>query len=296
MRARSMIALAAPLLLAAPALGAQTAPSSPMGASGAPSSRFRIVPTLGAMSPAAEQAEERRALARASRLRASVIAAGRWAPLGDDGCDAGSLRTFADSAGTSATADSAQRMVAELEYLVIARGAGEPLATPVGRDLLSTVVAWESGASTPAWDVAAGAPERRAVSAGLSGRQNPVTNFCGPEVSIDTARVLIPAVAGVRLPTAAPQPVVIYTDPTLVAAVRRRVLAGPPAVGASFPTLYYTRFRTVALWGDYAVVSVAHEGDRVAGAPPAQTAGGAAYLFHRVNGTWRLLAVPRTWA
>jgi len=265
----------------------------------APTSRFAIVPTLGAMSPAAEAADERRAHMRADAMRADILRAARWAPLEDDGCESGALRTFADDTTLTARnrADSAQQIVAQLEFLVIARGIDEPLTTPAARDLMATVVAWESGAKPPTWDAAAGEPERHAIAAGLSGRvRNPVTNACDRAVAIDTVRVLAPGVTGVAVPRSAPQPVVVYSAPAALDAVRTRVLASRPRAGEPFATLYYVRVRTAVVWGDYAVVSVEREGDREAGAPPASTAGGAAYLFHRVNGAWRLLAVPRTWA
>ena len=268
-------------------------------AAGASPSRYAIVPSLGAMSPAREAAEEGRARRRADAMRERVLVASRWAPLGEDGCDTGALRTFAEevSAAANARADSAQASVEALEYLVIARGVGEPLDTPAGRALVTTLVAWESGVAAPRWDVAAGQAPRSAISAGLTGRaRNPVTNVCGPALPLDTARFVLPTVTGIAVPRGGPVPVVLYTRAADVNAARTRVLAGRAVQGADFPTFNYVRVRTVALWGDYAVISVARDGDRAPGSPPAPTAGGATYIFHRTGGEWRLLAVPRTWA
>jgi hypothetical protein len=60
--------------------------------------------------------------------------------------------------------------------------------------------------------------------------------------------------------------------------------------------LTYTNVIAVAVWRDYAVVAVNRPAELKGAILRKKTAGGAAYLFHRVNGQWRLLTITRTWS
>ena len=113
-------------------------------------------------------AEEAARWARANALRARILAASGWENPGKGApCDPGTLRTFPQDSGRAyAQVDSAIR---ELERTIIAMGIDQPVDVPAGHALLRTVLAWESGAERPRWDVPAGETPHRTMPAGLTG-------------------------------------------------------------------------------------------------------------------------------
>jgi hypothetical protein len=57
----------------------------------------------------------------------------------------------------------------------------------------------------------------------------------------------------------------------------------------------YTHVIALAEWRGYAVVAVNRPVELQGAVLHKKTAGGAAYLFRRVAGEWRLLTITRTW-
>ncbi|MBX9929088.1 MAG: hypothetical protein K2X99_09265, partial [Gemmatimonadaceae bacterium] len=60
--------------------------------------------------------------------------------------------------------------------------------------------------------------------------------------------------------------------------------------------LQYTRVTVLAQWLDYGVVTIDRPMERQGAMQLREGQGGATYLFHRVQGEWRLLAIVRTWS
>ena len=65
--------------------------------------------------------------------------------------------------------------------------------------------------------------------------------------------------------------------------------------GDSTAVMTYTHVIATVLWRDYAVVAVNRPAEQMGTMALRRGAGGATYLFHFVNGEWRLLAIVRTW-
>ena len=237
--------------------------------------------------------EDDRYFARANVLRDQILAQSKWADLGAGECREGALRIFStDSA--SAHNSTATGLIAQLERIVVARGAETPLDTAPVLELLRTIIGWESGISRPKWDVLDGQEAREAIAAGLTGEfLNPVTNECELLAPFDTMRIVLPE--GVQVPPPMSQ------EPTVLVASGAEglksfrdtffMLAGdiPNAV------MTYTHVIGVAEWRGYGVVAVNRPAERQGAVLHKKTAGGAAYLFRRVNGEWRLVTITRTW-
>jgi hypothetical protein len=207
----------------------------------------------------------------------------------------GALRIFPRDT-TEAARDTVQRLAEAMEWQVVLHGAGEPLDTAVAGPLLQMVVAWETGSDRPRWDVAGERPGPEAVAAGLTGEvPDPRGPGCLPSpMQTDTMTVVIPAVRDLALPQAARPRVRAYFGPDGQRQARDEFFA---RVGAKAPSaeLAYALVAPVVIWQEWAVVGVRRPvepgGVRLDG--PGR--GGAAYLFHRVAGSWRLLAIVRSW-
>lgn len=266
---------------------------------------FVAVLTLGACAPAAgpetavtpaaaPSAEEQRYVSRATQLRDLILQRSSWQELGE-ACNSGVLRTFMDT--TSGGAAKLDTLVRELERIVVARGIDQPVDTPLGRDLMRTVVLWEAAGPRPRWDVADNV-ERRAVATGLTGQvMNPQTQKCESYVDSDSVIVILPqGIRLERLDVKDAMTVTQYAGDSAIARARSTFFDYPGRdVGATFG---YTRVGPVVLWREWGLVAVNRPIEIRNGArlDTATVAGGATYLFRRVGNEWRLFMIVRTWA
>lgn len=238
--------------------------------------------------------EDDRYLAHANVLRARILREATWAGFEGGQCHEGALRVFLSDTGTSAKT-GITKIIAELERIVVARGVEAPLDTAPVRQLLASVIGWESGISRPFWDVPAGERKRETIAAGLTGEfLNPVTNKCELLAPFDTMRIVLPE--GVTLappPTRSPT-ILIASGAAGLNRLRDEFFAQSREDVASVMT--YTHVIAVAYWRDYAVIAVNRPAEIRGAVLQKKTAGGAAYLFHRVDGEWRLLTITRTWS
>lgn len=233
--------------------------------------------------------DESRAAARADSLRAALLARAGWQSDADS-CDPGVLRLFPGDT-TAAERDRTEGIVTALEEVIVSRG----VDAPPSPELLRTIVAWESGGERPRWDVPAGAPaERRAIAPGLTGRfRNPNTRRCESYVAIDSATFVVPILAGFEAPR--------------VKGTRIGIIAGDSALGIakvayfgrdarSEATFDYARVAPLVVWRDYGVATVRRRSDFRNGTTAVTNESvSASYVFHRVGGEWRLLAIARSW-
>jgi hypothetical protein len=255
------------------------------------------LPAASDTSEAAVVAREEAAYQRrADSLRARILARAEWTDMGADSCRPGAFRSFA---GDTATADSARgenadSLAARLERLIIARGVGGPVDTREGHDLLRTVISWEADLERPRWDVPRGQPPRETIAAGLAGQyRNPETGSCDRYVPNEGLVFVIPAVTDFQPPKARTGQLEVVTGEDGLKAVRDRFFVS--ATDAD-PIFTYSRIAPVVLWGSYAVVTVDRPAELRGVHPLNQDAGGATYIFHRVEGAWRLLVIVRSWA
>lgn len=253
------------------------------------SARVSSAPAAG---PAA--GEDDRYFAWANALRDRILAQATWAGFEGGKCNEGALRVFATDSATAANSDVVAS-IAELERIVVARGVETPIDTAPVQTLLGAVIGWEAGVSRPSWDVPSGEQPRPAIAAGLTGEfLNPVTNECELLAPFDTIRIVLPE--GV---TAAPPP---SQSPVILVASGQQGLnrmrdeffaltrPGVPSV------MTYTSVIALAYWRDYAVIAVNRPAELKGAVLQKKTAGGAAYIFRRVDGEWRLLTITRTWS
>lgn len=237
--------------------------------------------------------EDDRYFARANVLRDRVLAQAAWADFGGGECREGALRVFSTDS-VSATNSNATALIAALERIIIARGVETPLDSAPVVELLSTVIGWESGITRPKWDVPAGRDAREAIAAGLTGEfMNPVTQKCELLAPFDTMWVVLPE--GASAPAPVSRTPIVLIESGLDGLNRFRdaffMLSGdiPNAV------LTYTNVIAVAVWRGFGVVAVNRPAELKGSVLHQKTAGGAAYMFHRVDGEWRLLTITRTW-
>jgi hypothetical protein len=239
-------------------------------------------------------AEEAARYARATALRARILAATVWENPGKGApCDPGVLRTFPHDSGKAyAQVDSAIR---ELERSIIVMGIDEPVDVPAGHALLRSVLAWEAGAERPRWDVPAGQTPHRTMPAGLTGEFfNESTKKCEPLSALDTVTLVIPEVTRFEAPKSlrTGHVAVFEGDSGLVRARNAFFAAHVGDTGAVF---LYTSVKALVLWRDYAVIAVDRPAERQAAVQLQKGAGGATYLFRREKNEWRLLVIARTW-
>ena len=234
---------------------------------------------------------ERRAIARADTLRASLLRASQWVDFSSPGCDEGVLRTFPSDTNPERSAATEQQ-VTDLERIIVAWGVDESLDTPRGRELLRTIVEWEGGLVRPFWDVLPPATPRRTIAAGLGGTYaDPKTGKCTAITGPDTTYVVIPPTL-----TAVPSPrgaVRIVVGDSGVARLRDAFAARHS--GDAQAVLTYARVRTAVVWREWGLVAVHRPAERGAMVLLPQGAGGATYIFRRVGNEWRLVLITRTW-
>lgn len=238
--------------------------------------------------------EDDRYFARASVLRARILEQASWADFGEGECRAGSLRVFgSDSA--SAINTTAPALIAELERIIIARGIESPLDSAPVKQLLGVVMGWEAGLTRPNWDVLENEKPREAIAAGLTGSfLNPVTGQCELLAPFDTMRVVLPEGVTADAPQNDEVTVLVRSGESGLNSFRDEFFAltkeNPNAVMA------YTHVIALVHWRGYAVVAVNRPAELRGAVLHKKTAGGAAYIFRRVDGEWRLVTITRTWS
>jgi hypothetical protein len=262
------------------------------GVAGAQRQAERRVSPAPAAGPAA--GEDDRYFARANALRARILDEASWAGFGDGECREGALRVFGGDSVSVSTPEVTQR-IAELEQIVVARGVDVSLDTAPVKQLLATIIGWESGISRPKWDVIGNETPRETIATGLTGEfLNPVTNKCELLAPFDTMRIVLPDGATVPPPPSKAPMILVASGTQGLHRLRDEFFAQTRDDVASVMT--YTHVIAVAYWRDYAVVAVNRPAELRGAVLQKKTAGGAAYLFHRVQGEWRLLTITRTWS
>ena len=237
-------------------------------------------------------ADEANALRRANAQRDSILAASSWTDFEGDACNPGALRTFNDT--TAAGGRKMEGHVETLERIIVAYGVDRDIDTPDAHALMRTIMGWESATSRPKWDVPAGAPTKVAIAAGLSGEfKNPETGKCEAYIPFDTMNFVIPIMPKFTAPKIPKVTIGVFQGDSGVARLRDAYYAA----NASLPNavLIYTKVRALSIWRDYAVVSVNRPAEEKGVLQLQKGGGGATYIFHRVDGEWRLLVIARTW-
>lgn len=238
-------------------------------------------------------AEEARYYERANRLRERVLERASWMESESLTCDSGILRLFSTDS-VSAARDSVTRDVNLLERLIIARGIDNALDEPREHELLRTVLAWEADVKRPNWDVQRKSATRMAIAAGLSGKfLNPETRKCESFAPLDTVYAVLPGITNFAPPKVSGVTLILgYGEDGL-----NRMRDGFYARTGNSPNsvLNYVRVRAAVVWRDFAVVAVNRPVESRGAVALPQGRGGAAYIFHHVNGEWRLLTITRTW-
>jgi hypothetical protein len=250
-----------------------------------------VVSHAPAAGPAA--GEDDRYFARANVLRDQVLTQAAWADLGGGECQEGALRVFStDSASAKNT--TATSLIAQLERIVVARGVETPLDSAPVIELLGSIIGWESGITRPKWDVPEGQGAREAIAAGLTGEfLNPVTGRCELLAPFDTMRVVLPN--GAQVPPPVSQNPIVLVESGEAGLKRLRDMFFMLARDIPNAVMTYTHVIALAEWRGYAVVAVNRPAELQGAVLHKKTAGGAAYLFRRVGGEWRLLTITRTW-
>lgn len=261
------------------------------GAATAQQSHASRVSPAPAAGPAA--GEDDRYFARANVLRARLLEQASWADFGAGKCRAGALRVFSTDSATAKNSDATD-LIGELERLVIARGVETPLDSGPVKELLATLIGWEAGITRPNWDVPAGQQTREALAAGLTGEfLNPVSGKCELLSPMDTMRFVLPSGVSAEPPTSSEIAVLVRSGSEGLNSFRDDFFA--ESGHQPNAALIYTNVITLVPWRGYAVVAVNRPAELRGAVLQKKTAGGAVYLFHRVKGEWRLLAIPRTW-
>lgn len=238
-------------------------------------------------------AEAREFAQRLTALRREYLARASWADLGDR-CNPGALRVFAKDT-TPESQKALQALVEKMEHLVVLQGAGRSLPTPDARALLRIIVGWEAGIDRPRWDED-GAGVHRAVATGLTGDvPDPTKPGCLPSPVVgDTVTFVVPGFADMEFPKVPRPRVKAYFGAAGQQRARDEFFT---AVGGKKPDaeLSYIVVAPMVLWQDYAMVGVNRPRERGGVEIGSASNGGAAYLFRRVAGEWRLLSIVRSW-
>ena len=240
------------------------------------------------------QNELEAALELAHDYRAHLLRASDFTDIGQDRCNDGWLRAFPrDSTDTmrEATAD----LVDKFEKLIQAYAVDAPLDAAEGRELLRTVVVWETGLERPRWEVWSGKPGRDAIAAGLTEQvTDAATGRCLVHARGDTAAYVLPLVSGLALPPVHGVATRLVFGDRGLTSFRARYWAQADARDSS-AVLAYTRVSAAMLWKEYAVVTVHRPMEHRDGLALTTSNGGGTYIFHRVGTTWLLLVIARSW-
>lgn len=238
--------------------------------------------------------EQRRAIQTLERTRRALLARAGWADLGDR-CNPGALRVFPRDTSVEAR-DSVTALVETMERLIVVHGVGGSLESPAVAALVRTVVGWEAGIDRPVWDADESGAPRQAVAAGLTGETaDPMSSACLPSpVARDTVLFVIPGVKDMPFPNAPRPRVMAYFGADGQRHARDEFVA---RVGRADPAaaLSYVLVAPIVTFRDWAVVAVRRPVEQGGVALDGRSQGGATYLFRRVGGVWRLLAIVRSW-
>jgi hypothetical protein len=240
------------------------------------------------------QSELEAALELAHDYRARLLRTSDFTNIGQDRCNDGWLRGFPRDS-TDAMREATAELVDKFEKLIQEYAVDAPLDSPEGRELLRTVLSWETGRERPKWDVWSGKPGREAIAAGLTEQFTDASSGrCMTAARGDTAAYVLPAVTGLTLaPHRGVTTTLLFGDRGL-SAYRSRYWAGKEAHDSS-SILAYSRISAGMLWKEYAVVTVHRPMEQRDGSALPTSNGGGTYIFHRVGSTWLLLVIARSW-
>jgi hypothetical protein len=256
-------------------------------------------PRLASTSPSTQlgrgpMGEQLAALDLADDYRMQLLSASDFTDIGQDRCNDGWLRGFPRDT-TTAMHDATADLVDKFEKLIQEYAVDAPLDSPEGRELLRTVLYWETGRERPKWDVRNGKPNREAIAAGLTEQfEDAATGKCVTAGRGDTATYVLPPVTGLTLaPYHGVTTQLVFGDRGLSAYRSKFWLSKEP--GDTSSLLAYTRVSAAMLWKEYAVVTVHRPMEQRDGSALAAGNGGGTYIFHRVGNSWLLLVIARSW-
>jgi hypothetical protein len=239
------------------------------------------------------QGELEAALELAQDYRASLLRASDFTDIGQDRCNEGWLRAFPRDS-TDAMRESTADLVDKLEKLIQEYAVDAPLDTPEGRELLRTVLLWETGRERPRWDVWSGKASREAIAAGLTEQVvDAQTGRCSVNARGDSSIYVLPAVSPLVLPQLRGARARLFYGERGMSSVRARQWSGPDS--STRGILAYTRVSAAMLWKEYAVVTVHRPMENRDGSALSTSNGGGTYIFHRAGNTWLLLVIARSW-
>ena len=240
------------------------------------------------------QSELEAAVDLAHDYRDQLLRASDFTDIGQDRCNDGWLRAFPRDS-TDAMREATADLVDKFEKLIQAYAVDAPLDLPDGRELLRTVLRWETGRERPKWDVRSGKPGREAIAAGLTEQfTDAKTGRCLVNARGDTASYVLPLVTGVSLPAQRGVSTTLVFGDRGMAALRTRFWASKELHDTS-SVLAYTRVSAAMLWKEYAVVTVHRPMEHRDGSALPTSNGGGTYIFHRMGNSWLLLVIARSW-
>lgn len=240
------------------------------------------------------QSELEAAVDLAHDYREQLLRTSDFTDIGQDRCNDGWLRAFPRDS-TDAMRETTADLVDKFEKLIQAYAVETPLDSPEGRELLRTVLNWETGRERPRWDVWSGKAGREAIAAGLTEQfTDAKTGRCLVNARGDTASYVLPMVTGVSLPAVRGiRTTLVFGDKGLDG-LRTRYWASRELPDTS-AVMAYTRVSAAMLWKEYAVVTVHRPMEHRDGSALATSNGGGTYIFHRVGNSWLLLVIARSW-
>lgn len=240
------------------------------------------------------QSELEAAVDLAHDYRELLLRSSDFTDIGQDRCNDGWLRAFPRD-NTAVMREATADLVEKFEKLIQAYAVETPLDSPDGRELLRTVLNWETGRERPKWDVWSGKAGREAIAAGLTEQfTDAKTGRCLVNARGDTASYVLPLVTGVSLPAMRGISTNLAFGDKGLDALRLRFWSAKVAHDTS-AVLAYTRVSAAMLWKEYAVVTVHRPMEHRDGSALATSNGGGTYIFHRVGQSWLLLVIARSW-
>jgi hypothetical protein len=234
------------------------------------------------------------ALDLADDYRTQLLSTSDFTNIGQDRCNDGWLRGFPRDS-TAAMREATADLVDKFEKLIQAYAVDAPLDSPEGRELLRTVLYWETGRERPKWDARNGKPNREAIAAGLTEQfTDAATGRCMTAGRGDTATYVLPPVTGLELsPYHGVKTTLVFGDRGLSNFRSKYWMSKELSDSSSL--LAYTRVSAAMLWKEYAVVTVHRPMEQRDGSALPRSNGGGTYIFHRVGSTWLLLVIARSW-
>lgn len=240
------------------------------------------------------QNELEAAVELAHDYRARLLRTSDFTDIGQDRCNDGWLRAFPRDS-TDAMREATTDLVDKFEKLIQAYAVDAPIDSPEGRELLRTVVLWETGRERPRWDVWSGKAGREAIAAGLTEQVTESrTGRCQVNARGDTATYVLPVVSGPVMPASkGVQTKLVFGDRGLSAFRGKYWLTRDSRDSAAM--MAYTRVSAAMLWKEYALVTVHRPMEHRNGTALPVSNGGGTYIFHRVGNSWLLLVIARSW-